>query len=728
MTRRFQIHGLHCAGCVSNAEKALNAVEGVESVSVNLPLETVSITCTDHVKKQSLFDAIEKAGYSLSEESSKKSVDEVDVWFKRTIWVAVFGFPLLIFAMWEMFISPLFSPTISLLIQLSLTTPIIVLCHHYFTSGFKALLNRHPDMNSLVALGTGSAFVFSLISGANEYFALEFAGFTSYYFESAGVILVFITLGKYLESRAKNKTTEALKSLLSTAPATGWKNINDEWVEVNIMDIEVGDIIRVKPGGKVPVDGDVIEGESYVDESVITGESSPVFKQKGDHVTGATINTNGVISFRATSVGKDTVFSRIIELVKEAQSTKAPIQSLADLIASVFVPIVILLALGSALFWFFIGGENLLFSTNILISVLIIACPCALGLATPTAIVVGSGIGAKHGIHFKSAESLQRLSEVNTVVFDKTGTLTTGEMSVQKFVSDGNDTTNLGIALGLEQLSEHHLANAIVRYCTTHQVTDIPIQQFESVQGKGIKGISQNKNIVMGSLRFLNEQSNFVSKNANSQDEAGQKQGMNVVHLAIDGEWVACFWIADTTKDESKKVIDALHSHHYETWMITGDRQAIAQPMMHTLGISHIMAEVMPHEKSEKIAELQASHGSVAMVGDGVNDAPALATADIGIAVGSGTDVAMQTGDVVLLNPSLMSLPIALSLSKQVMRKIKQNLFWAFAYNIIGIPIAMGVLYPLNGYLLQPMLAGLAMAFSSVSVVSNTLLLKRFKK
>ncbi len=726
MKLRYQIKGLHCAGCVANAEKALLTVEGINEVSVNLPLETVTIECVNDVTKESLFIAIDKAGYSLAEESTDELIDQSKIWTKRVILVSILGLPLLCFAMWEMFFSPIFSPTVSLIVQLCLTTPIIIVSHHYYSSGFKALFNRHPDMNSLVALGTSAAFIFSLISGANELFKLELAGFTSYYFESAGVILVFITLGKFLEARAKNKTTEALKSLLSTAPATGWKKINNEWVEVNIMDIKAGDLIRVKPGGQIPVDGEVVEGDSYVDEAVITGESVPVHKQIGDTLIGATINTNGVITFRAKTVGKDTVFSRIIELVKEAQSTKAPIQSLADSIAAVFVPIVITLALGSAMFWYMLGGESLLFSTNILISVLIIACPCALGLATPTAIVMGSGIAAKYGIHFKSAESLQKLSEINTIVFDKTGTLTTGQTTVQEFVSDGDDATIMGIALGLEQLSEHHLATAIVDYCKAQNVSEISIQKFESVQGRGVKGIAQNQHILMGSFRFLHDHKINISKTAKIQDELGQTQGVNVVHMAIDDTWKACFWIADAIKDESKAVIDELNQT-YETWMLTGDRQAVAQPMMHTLGISNIMAEVMPHEKLEKITELQTLGRKVSMVGDGINDAPTLAKADIGIAVGSGTDVAIETSDVVLLNPSLMTLPIAFSLSKRVMQKIKQNLFWAFAYNIIGIPIAMGVLYPFNGYLLQPMLAGAAMAFSSVSVVSNTLLLKRFK-
>ena len=543
------------------------------------------------------------------------------------------------------------------------------------------------------------------------------------YFESAGIILVFITLGRYLEAKAKKRTTKALLELFQHSPRSGLVMRNENWVEVTVDEIKSGDKIMIKPGSHVPVDGNVISGSSFVNESALTGESLPVEKKQGDKLMGAALNISGILIMKAESVGNDTVFSRIIQLVEKIQSTKAPIQSLADRIAAIFVPTVLILAILSSTIWFFYG-ETLVFSMNIFISVLIIACPCALGLVTPTAVVLGTGIGAQAGIYFKSAEGLQNMSKITTVVFDKTGTLTLGKPKVIDFASTLDEKDFICYLLSLEKNSEHPLANAIIQLAEIEKVKPDNCENLEAVPGKGIQGIVKKKKVQAGSIRWMKELNISIPEKEIKQSKVWEYEGKTLIHTAVDGTWVGMAAVSDTLRKESQDVINKIKQYGLDIFLLTGDNKNSGEYFAQQLGIENVYVELLPHEKVEQINNIKKSKGKVAMVGDGINDAPALAAADIGISIGSGTDVAMETSDVILMQDDLRSVINALKLSKQVLNKIKQNLFWAFAYNVVGIPIAMGLLFPFYGYLLNPMLAGAAMAFSSVSVVGNTLLLK----
>lgn len=722
----YRIEGMHCAGCVNSVEKILNRLDDVQSAVVNLPLENVKITFTNLLSIAVLNDALTKGGYNITEEFNpdiKQSKEkETREWRLRLFKTGVLGIPLFVFAMWEMMTGKTPSDT-SILFQLLLTTPILIVSREIFKNGFTSLYHRSPNMNSLVALGTGAAYCYSLLSSWNLVQVREWAGFDHLYFESAGVILVFITLGRFLESKAKTGTTAALLELFSNAPRTGWVEQNGEWIELVVHKIKAGDRLMVKPGSQVPVDGVVLEGISSVDESTITGESMPVEKTQGDILTGATVNQRGTLIMEAKQVGEDTVYSKIIKMVQDAQNTKAPIQTLADKIAAVFVPIVLFLAILSFCFWL-VMGQDFTFAFNILISVLIIACPCALGLATPTAIVVGTGLGAKQGIHYKSAEALQNMSEITSVIFDKTGTLTVGTPKVITFKTDLPVSDFFNYLMAVEKGSEHPLSHAILQAGKTYADTVYSCNDSRVSPGKGIQGSVNGKDIKIGTLSWLEENSIGFPTEMAADLSNWEKKGYTVTHLAIDNSWAGMLAIADTLRQESKIVIQKLNQRGIHTHLLTGDRQTTADSMGGELGIQHVDAELLPQHKAEKVVKIQEVYGKSAMVGDGINDAPALAQADIGIAIGSGTDVAMETSDIVLMRDELTLISQSLQLSKKVVSKIKQNLFWAFAYNVVGIPIAMGCLYPLTGYLLNPMLAGAAMAFSSVSVVGNTLLLK----
>lgn len=725
--KTYRVEGMHCAGCVASVEKSLLAIDGVQSAIVNLPLENVLINFEMELPFITLKDGLQSAGYTLVDKSpqdlsAQKEKDIAD-WRKRFIWTSLLGTPLLIFAMWEMLIGAEIT-WISILLQFCLAAPIIFISLQFYINGFKALAHRNPNMNSLVALGTGAAFVYSLISSVNIIFNLGINGFDQLYFESAGVILVFITLGRYLESQAKSRTTKALLDLFRQAPRTGWVKKNEEWIEVPIEDIQQGASIMVKPGGQIPVDGVVIDGSSFVDESAITGEPIPIEKTNGDKLTGATINTSGVLFMEAHHVGEHTVYSRIIQMVQDAQNSKAPIQSLADSVAAVFVPVVLLLAIISSVYWLWVG-QPITFAINIFISVLIIACPCALGLATPTAMVVGTGLGAQLGIHFKSARALQNLSETSAVIFDKTGTLTLGKPRVVDFTSNLDDKEFILKLASLEKGSEHPLAEAVLNLAKIQGIEILDSENVEVIAGKGIQGSVNGKIIQAGTLKWLNEMGVLLPFSQTEKEVEWDTKGYTVIHTASDGEWIGMAAISDILRKDSKNIIQQLKQNGLNVHLLTGDKKAPGEYIAAQLGINNVHAELLPQDKAAKISEIQASGMKVAMVGDGINDAPALATADVGISIGSGTDVAIETSDVVLLREDLTSVGNALQLSKRVVKKIKQNLFWAFAYNVVGIPVAIGFLYPISGYLLNPMLAGAAMAFSSVSVVGNTLLLRK---
>ena len=717
---------MHCAGCVVSVEKALLDLEGVHSVSVNLSLENVKLATDSGLTFEILQDAVQSSGYTLVEETaeefSERKVEEIYTWRQRLIYSSVLGIPLLIIAMGEMMQSKALSMDV-ILIQLILTTPIMILSRHFYINGFTALLHKNPNMNSLVALGTGAAFIYSLISSVNLMYEMGIVGFDKLYFESAGIILVFITLGRYLETRARSRTTQALLELYNQAPRTGWVKKKGNWREVSITEIAEGDEVMIKPGGQIPVDGVVIDGVSFVNESALTGEALAVEKQVGDMLIGASMNTSGILIMKAEKVGKETIFSRIIQLVEDTQNTKAPIQSLADRVAAVFVPVVLALALISFVGWL-IAGKPLAFAMNILITVLIIACPCALGLATPTAVAVGTGRGARWGIHYKSAEALQKLNNITTVVFDKTGTLTLGKPRVVDFLSADKDKEFIYYLASLEQGSEHPLSESVMNLASIQKIKPGRCTNLEVLPGKGIQGQVDGKQVLAGSFNWISGSGIPISNDISEKIQVWEAEGKTIIHTAVENSWIGMAGISDTVREKSIDVVKDFQQNSMQVCLLTGDRKAPAEYLANKVGIKKVYSEVLPEEKAMVIEELQNRGNSVVMIGDGINDAPALSKADVGIALGSGTDIAMEISDVVILRNDLHLVFIAWKLSQAVIRKIKQNLFFAFAYNMIGIPIAMGVLYPFNGYLLNPMIAGMAMAFSSVSVVVNTLKMK----
>ncbi len=719
----------HCAGIV---EKTLLKLPGVSSVKVNLATEKAEISYDPaKVNADTMIKAVKNAGYGASRLDFEKEERETEVrqWKKRMWTAALFGIPLLYLAMGHMIGLPLpmMSPTTNAILQFLLATPIILAGGEFYTKGFKALIiNRMPNMDSLVAVGTGAAYVYSFFVAIM--ILLKKPDYTTemLYFEIAGLIVAFIILGKLLESIAKGKTSEAIKKLLGLQAKTAIVIRKKQEVEIPIEEVEAGDIVIVKPGQKIPVDGIVVDGHSSVDESAITGESIPVEKTAGSKVIGGTVNKTGSFTFKATKVGADTVLAQIIKMVEEAQGSKAPIQQLADKISFYFVPIVILIAITSFGTWYYFGATSLGFMT--FIAVLIIACPCALGLATPTAIMVGTGKGAEYGILFKNAEALQKTKEVDVIVFDKTGTLTIGKPEVTDIIPLGKakEDAVLQLAAIVEKRSEHPLAEAIINAAKARKLPIPNAEQFQSLTGKGVIAKYSGKAIFFGN-RALMEDRNFDIKLLEESVKALEEQGKTVMFLAAGKQIVGIIGVADTLKPFSKEAVAELHRLGKKVMMITGDNERTAKAVARQAGIEEVMASVLPNQKADKIKELQAKKLKVCMVGDGINDAPALTQADVGIAIGSGTDIAIEAGTVVLIKNDLRDVVTAMALSKYAMRKIKENLFWAFAYNIILVPVAAGVLYPATGWLLNPVLAGIAMAFSSVSVVSNSLLMRFFK-
>lgn len=742
--KEYIIEGMSCASCAMTIENAVSKIPGVDKASVNLATEIMTVEANDSVTPEAIAKVVDGVGYSarprgksveeeLEEKNEKKEAHLRKM--KRNLTIsAIFTVPLLFIAMADMvgipmpaFLSPMQSPVSYALIQLALSLPIVWIGRRFFVDGFKALSKGHPNMDSLVALGTSAAFLYSLygtyhVLEGHAHFAMNL------YYESAGVILTLITLGKYFEDVSKGKTSMAIQTLVGLAPKMATVLRDGQEVEVPVEEVQVGDLIRVKPGEKVPVDGVVTEGNSTVDESMLTGESIPVSKSVGDEVIGASLNKTGSFILKATKIGKDTALSQIIQLVEQAQGSKAPIAKLADKVSGVFVPIVIVLALVSGLAWYFLGQESWVFALTITISVLVIACPCALGLATPTAIMVGTGKGAENGILLKSGEALEEANHVNMVVFDKTGTITNGTPVVTDVVTAENTDADalIRLAASLEVASEHPLGEAIVAKAKEQAAAFDEVTNFEAIPGFGIKGHVGETLVFLGNEKWMRE-NGLANVEMNDKANHFAEQGKTPLYIGYNNAVQGLIVVADTVKESSARAIQTLHEMGIQVAMMTGDHERTAQAIAAEVGIDRVFSEVLPQDKANYVSKLQEEGYIVAMVGDGINDAPALAQAQVGIAIGTGTDVAIESADAVLMKSDLMDVPAMLKLSRATIRNIKENLFWAFAYNVIGIPFAMGVLHLFGGPLLNPMIAGAAMSFSSVSVVLNALRLKRWK-
>lgn len=741
VSKTIKIEGMTCTACAKTVERVTRKLDGVLESNVNYATENLSIKYEpSNLSIVEIKKVIDKAGYKAIEEEilvdsdKERKEKEIKTLWNKFIVSAIFTIPLLYISMGHMmgaplpsFISPSINPKSFALAQLILTIPVLIAGNKYYRIGFKTLVKGSPNMDSLIAIGTSAAVLYGVfatvkIFEGNHHYTHDL------YYESAAVIITLITLGKYLESVSKGKTSEAIKKLMGLAPKTAIVIRADKEVEISIEEVEVNDIIVVKPGEKMPVDGIVVEGSTSVDEAMLTGESIPVEKNTGDKIIGASINKNGSIKYKATRVGKDTALAQIIKLVEDAQGSKAPIAKMADVISGYFVPIVIGLAILAGLAWYFIGGESAIFSLTIFISVLVIACPCALGLATPTAIMVGTGKGAENGVLIKSGEALEIAHKIQTIVFDKTGTITEGKPKVTDIVSVNKLDENylLQIAASAEKGSEHPLGEAIVQEAEIKNLEIKKVDSFRAIPGHGIEVKIDNKDILLGNRKLMIDRK-ISLENLEDKSNKLAEEGKTPMYIAINNELSGIIAVADTVKENSNKAIKKLHEMGIEVAMITGDNKKTAEAIAKEVGIDIVLAEVLPQDKASEVKKLQSQGKKVAMVGDGINDAPALAQADIGIAIGSGTDVAMESADIVLMRSDLMDVHSAIKLSKSTITNIKQNLFWAFGYNIIGIPVAMGVLHIFGGPLLNPMIAGAAMSLSSVSVLTNALRLKRFK-
>jgi Cu+-exporting ATPase len=736
-TLKLKVIGMDNPHCVGIVGSALDKLDGVESKDL-LVTEKATITydasllTPDRIKKQ-----IKDVGYEPFEEKEETKDVEKEAREKeirslkiRVLISALLGAPLLYFAMGPHIGLPIpgWSVFITALVQFLLTTPIMFAGYQFYTRGFTAVIKtRTANMDTLVAIGTGAAYIYSVVATVLIFLGNPSFGEKDIYFEVAGLLILFILLGRYLEAVAKGKTSAAIKKLMGLQAKTAIVVRDGKEQEIPIEDVNPGDIVLVKPGQKIPVDGTVIDGHSSVDESMISGESIPVEKTKGSKVIGATINKTGSFKFKAEKVGKDTALAQIIKLVEEAQGSKAPIQQLADLISAYFVPVVVGIAIISSLLWFFLGF-GFTFALTIFVAVLIIACPCALGLATPTAIMVGTGKGAENGILYKNAEALQITHKLDTIVFDKTGTLTKGKPEVTDVfsVEKGKDDNILRYGAIAEKNSEHPLGEAIVKGAKKKGLNIPDPEKFDSITGKGIIAKFKGKEILLGNRSLFNDKK-ISLKIVEDKLLEYENQGKTAMIVALDKKLTGIIAVADTLKEYSKEAVEELHKLGIQVVMITGDNKRTGEAIAKQVGIDRVLAEVLPEDKSNEIKKLQQEGKKVAMVGDGINDAPALTQADIGIAIGTGTDVAIESGDVVLIKEDLRDVVTAMDLSKYTMKKIKQNLFWAFFYNSVGIPLAAGVFYPWTGWLLSPIIAGAAMAFSSVSVLSNSLLMKGYK-
>ncbi|HLC64555.1 MAG TPA: heavy metal translocating P-type ATPase [Candidatus Nanoarchaeia archaeon] len=730
---KLRVIGMDNPHCVATINGGLERLKGVISKEL-LVTEKATITYNPSlVTPQKIKDTISSLGYkpveaeAVDTEKIEREKEIRDLKIRTAVAVSL-SIPLLYISMISTFFNlplPSFIENNHAIVQFLLATPVMIAGSIFFTRGFSAVIkSKTATMDTLVALGTGTAYIYSLAISIMIWLGNENYSHDNLYFEVAALLIAFILLGKYLEAITKGKTSEAIKKLLGLKAKTAIVVRNKKEVEIPIEQVVKGDIIVVKPGQKIPVDGIVIDGHSYVDESMVTGEPMPVIKKKDSKVIGATINKTGTFRFRATAVGEGTLLAQIIRLVEEAQGSKAPIQQLADKISAYFVPAVLVIAIVSALIWYFVGQDPT-FSLTVFVAVLIIACPCALGLATPTAVMMGTGKGAQLGILIKSASALQKAQKIDSIVFDKTGTITIGKPEVTDIIPIGNAKKQdvLRYAAIAEKRSEHPLAEAVVNEAKKEKLKIPDPSKFNSVTGKGVIAHYKKDAIYLGNRKLVHVKDKAIEKTLVSLEN----KGVTAVVVKVNKNVIGVMGIGDALKEHSREAMEELKKMGLEIIMITGDNKRTGEAIARQVGIKKVLAEVLPHEKSEEIKKLQESGKKVAMVGDGINDAPALAQADIGIAIGSGTDVAIESGDMVLIRNDLRDVSKAIKLSKYTMKKIKQNLFWAFIYNSVGIPVAAGVLYPFTGFLLSPVIAGAAMAFSSVSVVTNSLSMKRYR-
>ena len=757
-TEIYNIDGMSCAACSSAVERVTRRLEGVQESNVNLTTAKMTITYDEALVTQEMIEEkVDKAGFKAmlvpdeqdrmaeEEETFARQEEALKAGRKRLIVAICFAVPLLYISMGHMVPFPMpvpdiidmhASPLNFALIQMILTVPVLICGKKFYLVGLRALFKGNPNMDSLVAIGTGSAFIYSLVmtfKAFSDPMAVHFL-----YYESAAVVVTLVMLGKYMEGRSKGKTSEAIRKLMELAPDTAILYENGEEREVETSSVKAGDHILIKPGNRIPLDGTIVKGSSSVDESMLTGESIPVEKSVGDSLIGGSMNYNGAMEAEVTHVGGDTTLARIVKMMEDAQGRKAPISKLADRVAGVFVPAVMGIAIAAALLWLVAGGKDMAFVLTIFVAVLVIACPCALGLATPTAIMVGTGVGASHGILIKSGEALEIGHKVDTVVLDKTGTITEGKPKVTDiFAEQGwKPSELLRVAASCEQMSEHPLGEAIVAEAREKSLSLARPEEFESITGSGIKAVLEGHEIRIGNIRMLEvlaasgeTQSGGQSDISALTNQAGiyAEQGKTPMFILVDGIMAGIICVADTIKESSIHAIDKLKSLGLEVYMLTGDNRKTAEYIAHEAHIDNVIAEVLPGDKAGTVADLQSQGKTVMMVGDGINDAPALVQADVGTAIGSGSDIALESGDIVLMKSDLMDVYRAVKLSRATIRNIKQNLFWAFFYNSLGIPVAAGVLYLFGGPLLSPMLGGFAMSLSSVCVVSNALRLKGLK-
>ncbi|RSJ13917.1 heavy metal translocating P-type ATPase [Streptococcus intermedius] len=742
--KEYKLSGMTCAACAMTIEMVVKELPTVKEATVNLATEKLTVFPKEGFTSEQVLEAVKEAGYQAVEKGEQKPSDyakqvaekkENVRHLTRRIWFAVgVTIPLLYISMGSMIGLPLPAfldsrahPITFVLVLLLLTLPAIGIGRGFYTRGFRNLAKRHPNMDSLIAVGTSAAFLYSLYSVV-QVLSGHYSFVHQLYFESVGVIITLVLLGKYLEGNAKGRTSQAIQSLMSLVPSQATVVRYGEVVTIDTEDIKLGDIVRIKPGERMPVDGIVVSGQTYVDESMMTGESVPVEKSIGDRITSATVNQTGSIDYEASKVGSDTTLAQIVHLVEEAQGSKAPIAVMADKISLYFVPIVLLLAILAALAWFFVAGKSLQFSLSIFIAVLVIACPCALGLATPTAIMVGTGKGAENGVLIKSGQVLEAARMVNTVVLDKTGTITEGKPSLTDVLTFGTISRGdlLSLIASSEQHSEHPLATAILQAVQAEDVSLTPVTDFQAVSGKGIVAQVNDQEILIGNESLMKQYQVELGEHISDLISLSH-QGKTAMLVALDKHLVGIVAVADQIKKNSREAISELQKMGLEVIMLTGDREETAQAVAREAGVHQVIAGVFPDGKAALVKDLQVKGKKVAMVGDGINDAPALVQAEVGVAIGSGTDVAIDSADIVLMHSDLLDVVTAIRLSQATIKNIKENLFWAFVYNTLGIPVAMGFLYIFGGPLLNPMLAGLAMSFSSVSVVTNALRLRRFK-
>ncbi len=744
VTETYVIKGMTCASCSSAVERVTRKMEGVSESNVNLATNRMTITYEERsVTPQDIMDRVERAGFEASPEEDKgkdqtreeeEELQEGHRRMKRRLIGAIcLAIPLLYVSMGHMVPIPMPLPSIIdmheapfnfALTQLILTVCILICGRKFYIVGFKTLFRGHPNMDSLVAIGTGSAFIYSLVM--TVMIPSDPSAVHNLYYESSAVVVTLVMLGKYMESKSKGKTSEAIKKMMELAPDTAVRLVDGKEEQVQIDQIAVGDILLIRSGSRVPLDGKVVGGNSSVDESMLTGESIPVEKDLDDLVIGGSLNYNGSLQVEVTHTGSDTTLSKIIKLMEEAQGRKAPISKLADRVAGYFVPTVLVIAVLAAVIWA-LTGQELAFVLTVFVSVLVIACPCALGLATPTAIMVGTGLGATHGILIKSGEALEIAHKVDTVVLDKTGTVTLGQPRVVRIVSRNLSKEKLlEIAAACEVPSEHPLGQAIVREAAEQDLKLEKAEDFQSVTGQGIRASYQGQTILVGNARMM-EAAGVDIAVLEAESESAAEKGQTPMYVVADQILEGFISVADTVKENSAEAISQIKGLGVQVYMLTGDHQKTADHIGSLVHVDHVIAQVMPGDKAAVVQKLQDEGKRVMMVGDGINDAPALAQADVGVAIGSGSDIAIESGDIVLMKSDLMDVYRAIRLSKGTIRNIKQNLFWAFIFNSLGIPVAAGVLHAFGGPLLNPIFAGLAMSFSSVFVVSNALRLKTLK-